>query len=64
MSKNNAAFLIEEPDFTPEKLTALITELFNDAKKLITVANNAKLLAKPDAATLLADAVIETGNAK
>lgn len=64
MSQNNAAFLIEEPDFTPEKLTALITELFNDAKKLITVANNAKLLAKPDAATLLADAVIETGNAK
>lgn len=64
LAENGAAFLKEEPDFTPETLRGFILELFNDPEKLIMTSSNARRLAKPDAVSLLADAVIKTGQKK
>ena len=56
----NGAFLMEEPDFTPENLKNLILELFNDKKRLITASENIGKFGKTNAAELLAEAVVQT----
>ena len=61
LAENNAAFLKEEPEFTPESLRDFIMELFREPKKLILVSSNARRLAKPDAVSLLADAALKIG---
>ncbi|MCQ2913792.1 MAG: undecaprenyldiphospho-muramoylpentapeptide beta-N-acetylglucosaminyltransferase [Alphaproteobacteria bacterium] len=60
MGKNDACWLIEEPDFTPEKLQELILSLLNDPSQLKEKSDNAKKLAMIDAVSRFADAVIET----
>ena len=58
--EKGGAFLCEEPDFTPEFLTAKITELMNDPEGLKQMAEKAGTLGKPDAVSLFADAVLKT----
>lgn len=60
IAENNGAFLCEEPDFTPARLTAKITELMNAPQQLEQTARNAGKLGKPDAVSLFADAVLKT----
>ena len=60
ITKNNGAFLCEEPDFTPEYLSGKITEFVNTPQILTTAAENAKKLGKPDAVRLFAAAVLKT----
>ena len=60
ITKNNGAFLCEEPDFTPEYLSVKITQFFNTPQILTTAAENAKKLGKPDAVRLFAAAVLKT----
>jgi len=63
IAKNNGAFLCEEPDFTPDWLTAKITELMNNPHLLEQTAQCARKLGKPDAVALFADAVLNTAKA-
>lgn len=60
ITKNNGAFLCEEPDFTPEHLSDKIIEFVNTPQILTTAAENAKKLGKPDAVRLFAAAVLKT----
>lgn len=57
------AWLLEEPDFTPENLKNLILELFNDKKRLITAGENIGGFGRTDAARRLVDAVVQTTEA-
>ncbi|MBO4520150.1 MAG: undecaprenyldiphospho-muramoylpentapeptide beta-N-acetylglucosaminyltransferase [Alphaproteobacteria bacterium] len=63
IAENKGAFLCEEPDFTPDWLTAKIAELMNDPHLLEQTAQNAGKLGKPDAVSLFADAVLNTAKA-
>lgn len=63
MTDHNAAFLCEEPDFTPEWLSNKIQELFNHPKMLITASENAKNTGTPNAVHTLAEAVLKTAKA-
>ena len=60
IAEKKGAFLCEEPDFTPDFLTAKIATLINDPHLLEQTAQNAGKLGKPDAVTLFADAVLNT----
>ena len=60
IAENKGALLCEEPDFTPDWLTAKIAELMNDPHLLEQMAQNAGNLGKPDAVSLFADAVLKT----
>ena len=59
LAETGGAFIMEEPDFTPERLADKIQELFNDPKTLITASEQIRQRAKPDAAKQLAAAVID-----
>lgn len=63
MTDHNAAFLCEEPDFTPQWLSNKILELFNHPKMLITASENAQSIGTPDAVHTLAEAVLKTAKA-
>jgi UDP-N-acetylglucosamine--N-acetylmuramyl-(pentapeptide) pyrophosphoryl-undecaprenol N-acetylglucosamine transferase len=50
-----AARMIEEKDFTPERLAEVVTELLGDTAKLTAMEEAARRLARPDAAARVAD---------
>jgi UDP-N-acetylglucosamine--N-acetylmuramyl-(pentapeptide) pyrophosphoryl-undecaprenol N-acetylglucosamine transferase len=54
-----AALLIQQPDLTPEKLTALISEWSADRDKLESMAVNARQMAKVGVAESVADVCVE-----
>ncbi|OUJ01669.1 undecaprenyldiphospho-muramoylpentapeptide beta-N-acetylglucosaminyltransferase [Acetobacter cibinongensis] len=54
-----AGWMIRQPDFTPTALASRLTELFTSPDELARAAAAAAALAKPDAATRLADCVEE-----
>ena len=58
LAATGGAWMIEEPDFTPETLAGKIQELFNDPKTLITASEKIRERNRPDAAGLLAKAVL------
>lgn len=58
LAETGGAFVIEEPDFTPETLALKIQELLNHPKTLITASEKVRQRAKTDAAQLLAQAVL------
>ncbi|MBR1777995.1 MAG: undecaprenyldiphospho-muramoylpentapeptide beta-N-acetylglucosaminyltransferase [Alphaproteobacteria bacterium] len=60
IAENNGAILCEEPDFTPDYLTAEITKVMNDPSVLAEAARRAKELGRPDAVRRFADAVLNT----
>jgi UDP-N-acetylglucosamine--N-acetylmuramyl-(pentapeptide) pyrophosphoryl-undecaprenol N-acetylglucosamine transferase len=53
-----AAWVMPQPSFTPDALSARLGELFNDPSSLVTAAASARAAARPDAASRLADAVL------
>lgn len=57
MERAGAARVIEQRDLTPERLVAAILELLQDTAKLTSMEQNARRLAKPDAAARIADLV-------
>lgn len=54
-----AALLIQQPDLTPEKLAALISEWSGDRDKLQSMAVNARQMAKAGVAESVADVCME-----
>jgi len=54
----NAGWMIEEKDFTPEILAAKLTEILTHPTQLEAAAKAAKALGKPQAASALADIVM------
>ena len=58
LAERKAAWLVEQPEFTPEKVAALIEGV--DREKLLAVAQAARAIAVPDAAVKVADLIEET----
>lgn len=58
LERLDAAKIVPESEFTPERLTALLTETLNDTDWLDRAGRNAAKLARPDAARDLAALVI------
>lgn len=58
LAERKAAWLVEQPEFTPEKVAALIEGM--DREKLLAVAEAARAIAVPDAAVKVADLIEET----
>lgn len=52
-------WLLEQSEFTPERLASLITKLRYSERELLIAADSAKQFARPDAASRLADLVEE-----
>jgi UDP-N-acetylglucosamine--N-acetylmuramyl-(pentapeptide) pyrophosphoryl-undecaprenol N-acetylglucosamine transferase len=55
LEEAGAARMIEEKDLTPERLTAVLTELLGDPARLTAMEEAARKLARPDAAARVAD---------
>jgi UDP-N-acetylglucosamine--N-acetylmuramyl-(pentapeptide) pyrophosphoryl-undecaprenol N-acetylglucosamine transferase len=53
-----AAWVMPQPSFRPDALSARLGDLFNDKASLIVAAASARTAARPDAASRLADAVL------
>lgn len=64
LSEQNAAFVIEEKDLTPEKVISLIEELLADPARFEQVGRNAKLMSVPDAKNHICDIVESLATAK
>ncbi|MDI9348536.1 MAG: undecaprenyldiphospho-muramoylpentapeptide beta-N-acetylglucosaminyltransferase [Candidatus Symbiobacter sp.] len=64
LSEAKAAWLLEQHDFSPETLSALLQKLMNNPQLLIDYAANARRLGVPNAARHLADLVEIAGDAK
>lgn len=58
LAETDGAFVIEEPDFTPETLALKIQELLNHPKTLITASEKVRQRVKTDAAAQLAKAAL------
>lgn len=58
LAEKGAALLVPQPQFVPEKLTVLLSSLLPDRARLAAMADAAHALGRPDAAKLLADAVL------
>lgn len=58
LAERKAAWLVEQPEFTAEKVAALIEDM--DREKLLTVAEAARAIAVPDAAVKVSDLIEET----
>lgn len=58
LSSQNAAIVIEQKDFTPEKLNEVLLGLQNSPDKLVTMAKNVRNLYKPKAAESIASILI------
>jgi UDP-N-acetylglucosamine--N-acetylmuramyl-(pentapeptide) pyrophosphoryl-undecaprenol N-acetylglucosamine transferase len=58
MAEGGAAVVIEDDELTPERLIATVDELFDDPGRLGQMARAATALARPEAATLVADEVL------
>lgn len=58
LAERKAAWLVEQPEFTPEKVAALIEGV--DREKLLAVAQAARAIAVPDAAVKVSDLIEET----
>ena len=54
-----AAYVIEQPDFTPEKLLAVLEPLIADRAKLTEMAIKARAKATPTAAKRVAEVIVE-----
>ena len=57
-----AALIIEQPEFTEERLLQALTPLLAEREKLLTMALNAKKMATPLSAKQVADVVEEVAN--
>jgi UDP-N-acetylglucosamine--N-acetylmuramyl-(pentapeptide) pyrophosphoryl-undecaprenol N-acetylglucosamine transferase len=57
LSERGAALLVQQSQLTPERLAAMLRSL--DRKQLLDMAMNARALAKPDAAQVVADGCVE-----
>jgi UDP-N-acetylglucosamine--N-acetylmuramyl-(pentapeptide) pyrophosphoryl-undecaprenol N-acetylglucosamine transferase len=57
LSEKGAAILLQQTEFTPEKLADLLHSL--DRKKLLEMASRARVLGKPEAARIVADRCVE-----
>ena len=57
-----AARLLPQPELTPQRLAALLAELVASPDTLAAMAGRASELARPDAAAVLADAVLSLAN--
>ena len=57
-----AAWLMRQPDFTPETLARHLTAMFSNPSVLARAAAAAEGLARPDAARRLADLVLNLTN--
>ena len=57
-----AAYVIEQPDFTPEKLLAVLEPLIADRNKLTEMAVKARAKATPTAAKRVAEVIIAEAN--
>lgn len=57
LTELNAAWLLEQKDFTAESLSQLLTKLFSDSESLIKAADAAKKIGEPEAVKKLADLV-------
>jgi len=55
LSDQGGAFLIPEPEFTREKLGQLLSELYHSRGRLLTMAQEARALAKPKATEQVAE---------
>lgn len=62
LAKDGAAVILEQPDFTPEKLLAVLNPLLNDRQKLTEMAIKARAKASPLAAKRVADVIIQEAN--
>lgn len=58
LAERKAAWLVEQPEFTAERVAALIEDM--DREKLLTVAEAARAIAVPDAAVKVSDLIEET----
>ena len=56
LSERGAALLVPQSDLTPERLASMLRSL--DRKQLLDMARKARALAKPDAATVVADGCV------
>ena len=54
-----AAYVIEQPEFTPEKLLAVLEPLITDRTKLTEMAIKARVKATPTAAKRVAEVIVE-----
>jgi len=54
-----AAYVIEQPEFTPEKLLAVLEPLIADRTKLSEMAIKARAKATPTAAKRVAEVIVE-----
>ena len=59
LERLDAAVILPEPEFTAERLTALLSELLHDRERLDRMGRNARSLARPDAARDLAALVVQ-----
>lgn len=59
MVREGAAVLVPQPRFDAELLSKIFTDLRSDRARLITMANAARRLAKPDAAREVAKVIME-----
>jgi len=59
-----AAWTVRQRDLTPERMAAMLTEIFSDTGELAKRAAAARALGKPDAAQRLADLVDKLGEAR
>ena len=60
--KVGAAYVIEQPDFTPEKLLAVLEPLIADRAKLTEMAIKARAKATPTAAKRVAEVIVAESN--
>jgi UDP-N-acetylglucosamine--N-acetylmuramyl-(pentapeptide) pyrophosphoryl-undecaprenol N-acetylglucosamine transferase len=59
LSSCDAAVLCPQDQLTPERLAAVLEELLRDPEHLLTMANNARALSRPDAAEQVATLCLE-----
>jgi len=64
LERAGAARLIEQSALTPERLAALMRELFGSPSLLAQMEQHARAIAKPDAAKKIADWIIELASKK
>jgi UDP-N-acetylglucosamine--N-acetylmuramyl-(pentapeptide) pyrophosphoryl-undecaprenol N-acetylglucosamine transferase len=62
MVEANAALMVKDSELS-ERLLTTLQELLNDEAKLATMSAKAKSLGRPDAARVIADAVLALANA-
>ena len=59
LQREGAALIRQQAELTPERLAALLKELFADPQRLLRMAEAARRLAKIDAAEQVAQACLE-----